>query len=494
MAGKRSRLKKRIKLLEHRLSQLLSIENGCKKDIPKNSDRYLVREISRSRFNAFAAYCRDPRTLFMAAEVRWYQVESEKIVAAVIQDFEDGNFHGIVFAPDERDRFRWINATDWYGSIDEACENLKSLIIKLLPKIEDERKQGDSTKRTVDFFTPLSNAKKPLHPFFKRLAYEDGHSPARSIIELMMRWHEDVDGNFVEQFQTDGFDARTWELYLFAAFSEGGYIIDPRSKVPDFICQGIEGEFCIEATTVNPSLDKKGNIVPPPSSSNEKEMKDILNNYVPIKFAGPLTTKLGKKYWNDPNVTGKPFLLAIQDFHAPLSMTYSREALVTYLYGYKHRAERDKDNNLQIVPISVKNHQWGSKVIDSGFFKLKNSENISAVIFNASATISKFNRMGVMNGFGSNRVRLVREGLVTDLDSNASKPLPFRQKVNSPTYKESWMEGMDVFHNPLAKHPLDQALLPNAAHHRLLEDGQIESTIPVWHPVSSLTSIFIMGD
>mgnify|MGYP003655505493 FL=1 len=166
MAGKRSRLKKRIKLLEHRLSQLLSIENGCKKDIPKNSDRYLVREISRSRFNAFAAYCRDPRTLFMAAEVRWYQVESEKIVAAVIQDFEDGNFHGIVFAPDERDRFRWINATDWYGSIDEACENLKSLIIKLLPKIEDERKQGDSTKRTVDFFTPLSNAKKPLHPFF----------------------------------------------------------------------------------------------------------------------------------------------------------------------------------------------------------------------------------------------------------------------------------------------------------------------------------------
>ena len=42
----------------------------------------------------------------------------------------------------------------------------------------------------------------------------------------MMRWHEDADGNLIEQFQTSGFDARIWELYLFAALSEAGYGID----------------------------------------------------------------------------------------------------------------------------------------------------------------------------------------------------------------------------------------------------------------------------
>jgi hypothetical protein len=36
----------------------------------------------------------------------------------------------------------------------------------------------------------------------------------------MMHWYEDPDGNFIEQFQTTGFDARLWELYLFAMFCE----------------------------------------------------------------------------------------------------------------------------------------------------------------------------------------------------------------------------------------------------------------------------------
>lgn len=38
----------------------------------------------------------------------------------------------------------------------------------------------------------------------------------------MMRWHQDVDGNFIEQVQSNGFDARIWELYLFATLTEAG--------------------------------------------------------------------------------------------------------------------------------------------------------------------------------------------------------------------------------------------------------------------------------
>jgi hypothetical protein len=43
----------------------------------------------------------------------------------------------------------------------------------------------------------------------------------------MMRWYEDADGNFVEQFQTTGFNARLWELYLFTTLVETGYGLVP---------------------------------------------------------------------------------------------------------------------------------------------------------------------------------------------------------------------------------------------------------------------------
>jgi hypothetical protein len=46
----------------------------------------------------------------------------------------------------------------------------------------------------------------------------------------------------------------------------------------------------------------------------------------------------------------------------------------------------------------------GQKVIPSGFFDLPGPENVSAVLFSNSGTISKFNRMGVVAGFGSRRV------------------------------------------------------------------------------------------
>ena len=38
-----------------------------------------------------------------------------------------------------------------------------------------------------------------------------------------MHYFQDVDGNFVQQFQSTGFDARLWELYLYALFTEQGY-------------------------------------------------------------------------------------------------------------------------------------------------------------------------------------------------------------------------------------------------------------------------------
>ncbi len=51
----------------------------------------------------------------------------------------------------------------------------------------------------------------------------------------MMRWYEDIDGNFVEQFQTTGFNARVWELYLFAALTEANLRLERPDPAPDFL-------------------------------------------------------------------------------------------------------------------------------------------------------------------------------------------------------------------------------------------------------------------
>ncbi len=307
----------------------------------------------------------------------------------------------------------------------------------------------------------------------------------------MMRWYEDADGNFIEQFQTTGFDTRLWELYLFAMLVEAGFALDKDFPMPDFCARNVFGPICIEATTVNPSRTRTGELIPPPPQETVEQIAEFQKNYMPIRYAGPLTAKLGKIYWDRNHVKGRPLAFAIQDFHAPNSMVTSRTALPTYLYGMEWGWEKYSEGKLVITSKKIEYHTWGVKVVQSGFFFLPGSENVSAVIANASATISKFNRMGVLAGFGSDRVKLIRQGTAANPDSNSEKPVAFVHDVNALDYRETWIEGMDVYHNPNALYPLDPEILPGAAHHRLLADGQLCSSVPNWQPFGSQTIILI---
>ena len=450
-----------------------------------NAGKVEMNDISKVRFDALASYCRHPVGSVVATELRWLASLDERVLAAIVLDHADEDFAAVILARDLAERYRWIDMTDWFTSPEEAVASLGGKVTNLLPQLETERVQGDEPKRPIDFFQP-TRAIQELHEDFCKLVFDEGFSPARRIIEPMMRWHEDADGNFVEQFQTAGFDARVWELYLFAVLSEAGCMLE--SGVPDFEANGPLGTFFLEATTINPTIDTTGSVVPPPPRDTPEQEFSYASEYLPIRYAGPLTTKLNRRYWERPQVKGKPLVFAIQDFHAPMSMTWSRTALPTYLYGYTHTPKRGQDGSLSIVAEKLTMHRWGNKEVPSGFFDLPGAENVSAVIFNNSATISKFNRIGVLAGFGSGRVRLVRQGVVVDHDPNASVPKPFVRIVGEK-YTESWIEGMDVFHNPRARYPLEPGILDGAAHHRLLEDGLVESLTPEWHPLASITKI-----
>lgn len=445
-----------------------------------------LRQISRSRSNILMSCGRQPEATLMFEELAWFETHDSRVLATVVID-ADGEFSSVILARDGLERFRAIVSTNPSESLDTATAILKLKLEELLPQLDQLRIQGDERGKSIDFFAPQVREEK-LHNSFRRLASGDDFAAARSAISELMRWYEDVDGNFIEQFQTTGFDARVWELYLFALLNEAGLHVSRPIPAPDMLAHNVFGEFTLEATTIQPSKSAIGKSVSPPVPQTPEDLDAYVQHYLPIRYAGPLTTKLRRNYWTMPSARGNPFVLAIQDFHAPLSMVYSFPALPIYLYGLIHVPRRDAAGRLIVDATRIEQHVWGTKVVQSGFFSLPGAEHISAVIFNNSGTLNKFNRIGVGAGFGGENITLVQSGLAWDPDPDASAPIPF-ERVVAEGHPETWIEGMDVFHNPSAVHPLSAELFRGAAHHRLMPDMQIETTGPGWKPMESRTEI-----
>lgn len=442
----------------------------------------VIREISKARFDAFVGYCRSPEVATVAYEVAWLGADDNSVFATMIVD-SDREFSVIVFLPDLLGRFRWANQTGFFGTAEEAGADLERVLRVVLAEVEAQRVQGDEDGSPVDFFARLV-ADHRLHPTFKRVRDERGQSSARQLINVMMRWYEDRDGNFIEQFQTTGFDARVWELYLWATFVSLGYEVTQPDPSPDFVARGPEGAFAIEATTVNPSFDRSGKAIPPFVPASEADLAVYADHYLPVRFAGPLTNKLSKRYWEMPGIGEIPLVFAIQDFHADFSMMHSMGGLMAYLYGVSvHDVVADNGRTARIDT-----HTWGEKVVPSRFFELPGSENVSAVIFNSQGTVPKFSRMGVKVGFAREDVKILHGGKLLIASGQGIERTTFSGEVETD-YWEEWVSGMEVFHNPSALRPLDPRWVPGAAHHILDQDGSMQSLYPERHIAQAHTYV-----
>lgn len=444
-----------------------------------------MNPISKLRFDALAGYSRRPETYFYCVELAWFEQDYERLVGVIVRDNTDQDFAGVAMARDSKGRYRAVCTTPFFDDLQQAKEELEKTMIVEAGESDVSYYQGDETGKPLDFFQPQVKQVQ-LHSSFSEISSAEQWSHARGIMSAMMHYYDDPDGNFVEQFQTTGFDARLWELYLFASFAEQGFFFDRQYNAPDFLCKSPVGEFFAEAVTANPTiLDGKNIEVGIPDT--EVERKEYLDNYVPIKLGSALYSKLQKKYWNLKHIGGKPIVLALQDFHFPKSMTWTIPRLHEYLYGRRWKSRFDNAGLLIIESDKILNHQWAAKSIPSGFFDLPDAEHIAAVITNAQATINKFNRIGLKAGFGESEVQIVRLGNCANPDPRANKPMKFVFDVRSKNYVELWSEGMNVYHNPKAINPLAVELLPLAAHH-FLENEQMRSIIPSdFQPFNSIT-------
>ncbi len=439
-----------------------------------------VKSITLKRFNILAAYIRQPTAFLISEELEHFATDGDRVLGVLVRDGVDDDYGGLVLGKDESGQYRCVDILTFTNLHDFARDKLIAVLENWHLRPDEDFFQGEPKKPFLDIFLPVAPPEQ-LNVSFLQVATSESFTAARRVVESMMPFFQDVDGNFIQQFQTTAFDARVWELFLFAALTELKVVFDRTYNAPDYLCDFFGYQFFVEATTVNPTI-KNGVVVEPDPASMENEgLKSYFTDYMPIKWGSALWSKLNKRYWEMPHVAGKPIVLAVQDFHIPSSMSFSSGTLMPYLYGRKFSALYDADGNLVVSDVERAEHTWEGKTIPSGFFKQPNAEHISAVISNPLGTISKFNRMGVGAGFGIDGTQMILTGTMHDHDPNAAVPKQFVLRVRPNKWDEPWCGGLNVFHNPRALHPLNNEIFSEYAQH-FEEDGEIRSFLPDFHP------------
>lgn len=340
----------------------------------------------------------------------------------------------------------------------------------------------DVAKVKPPLFDPIVPLEK-RHPAFERIRTEAASIGGRRMMAEVFDGFEDKDGNFVRDFQTAGLDARVFELYLHAYFTDGGYTIDTSQQRPDFMVEREGVRVAVEATTSGrPDPFVVEELLEPTSDEIARKQRDE----IPVRLGSPLFRKLQKRYWELPHVAGLPFVIAIEAFHDTTSLFYPGGVLAKYLYGLDHFPTFTEDGRLLIGAAPIASHDRPGKTpIPSNFFGQPGAEHVSAILFSNSGTYSKFNRMGFLAGHQRGDLTIIRTGTCWNQDPNAAEPLPFRYDIRQRPTLETWGEGLEVFHNPNALIPLPRKFFRHAADSVLTPERQMSSLVPDFHPFMS---------
>jgi hypothetical protein len=311
------------------------------------------------------------------------------------------------------------------------------------------------TERMSLFDVVVADEKQNI--LFKRVRESRGHLPARAQLQRAYELLPSPDANFIKDFQSTGFDARVWELYLAALSDELRLSIAQPHDRPDLLLSRGPESVWVEATTANPT---EGETTPTKAAGYWDEKDRIA-----AKLGSPLYSKLNRLYWELPHVAGLPIVLAIADFHDPDPVRSSSDPLQRYLYGY-HLKLTSRPGTPVTYDLDALD-TLGAKNVPAGFFALPDAKYISAVLFSNAGTVAKFSRMGFDRDL-HNDIRMLRFGFSFDDDPAAIVPEPFAYIVGSAP--ETWGQEAVVLHNPNALHPLSTEFFEPLCQYWLVDD------------------------
>lgn len=273
------------------------------------------------------------------------------------------------------------------------------------------------------------------------------------------------DKNWAADCQTGNFHTRLWEAILLGCLREQGLLVTQPFPSPDFRIENrLGGEAWIEAVTANPS--EPYDHANTPTSSAPLNIRERLIGGAAERFAKTLGNKLQRHYDRLTHVAGKPFVLALADFQSSGSMMWSREALISYLYGFM--AQVGGRSIAYKTPVT---HLLGKSSFPAGLFANSQRSELSAVIFSNACSIAKLYRVAISGGASTNGFRYTRMGDFFDRTPDALVGIPFCLDISSDEYRalwpqryEPWSAELEMFHNPFAERPFPKQLLPEATH------------------------------
>ncbi len=295
----------------------------------------------------------------------------------------------------------------------------------------------------IDLFTPVIS-ESVRHPNFRNI-----HKQANGFnCDVLNGWasgFRDRDGKFVKEFQTT-FDSSFWELYLFAALKHLDLEVDFSVSSPDFYVTN-SGGVNIEAVVAShpqgatPEFMKEG--AQAPMDLNEFNRQTIL------RIRNSLDAKRKKyqdRYSSLSHVKNRPFILAVTAFDKPFAQLTCQRAIEAVLYGYYVDEERFLREG-----GALKGHQIAAVTKDNqsdvpvGVFSSQDYAWLSAVVFSSCATWGKVRALS-----SDPNPNIVFQAV--RLSSNGIAPYVVRAVKSS--YSESLLDGLSVYHNPLATHQL----------------------------------------
>lgn len=261
----------------------------------------------------------------------------------------------------------------------------------------------------------------------------------------------DRDGKFVKEFQTT-FNSSFWELYLFAVLKKYGMQVDFSKGSPDFCIPNsglnIEATIASHAHGTQPEHARIGAELP--NDLNRFNLRSI------IRLSNRLVSKHKKfveSYSQMDHVADRAFAVAITNFDQPYSFMACQRPLEAVLHGYyvdeeRYLATGEKERTLSGEAL-LKVFKDNGSPIELGMFTTPAYKEIAAVIFSGCANWGKVRAMSADPSSGIN---------FTALRLNVASDKPHVIQCTKQDYNENLLDGLRIYHNPYAIHPINPAL------------------------------------
>lgn len=314
-----------------------------------------------------------------------------------------------------------------------------------------------------DLFATIVDESR-LHRQFRDLRDQPDYAAARALMNDLYSRMGDPNGNFIAGFQGRGFHSRLFELACFAYLESANLKIDRSFEQPDFLASRDGVMIAVESVTANPPHDQGLDIaIDQMAKLPDREILEKVSYEFPKRIVAILRKKLSKRYHHAPHVSGRPLIFMVAPNFEAGSAFYTDDALLYSLYG---PPESD--------PI------WQGR---PAFFWNKQAASISAVLYCNAFSVSRFFRLALRE---DSTITAIRSGVCYRQHSSSDlAACQFEYEVGDPAApRETWGEGVTLFHNPFASHPLPERFLP-ASSTISIQDGYVYREVLGFHPLVS---------